>query len=73
MGSRTSLEKYLIGGVIVLALTAIGLLVGLIVVATSGGDEHNHDDEDYANLCLDSGCFETAEMLATNMNLTADP
>lgn len=41
-GSRTTLEKYLIGAVIVLALTSIGLLVGLIVVATTG-DDHDHD------------------------------
>lgn len=67
---RTSLEKYLIGGVVVLALTAIGLLVGLIVVATSGDDDHDHENED---LCLTSGCVETANMLVKHMNMSADP
>lgn len=63
---KTTLEKCLIGGVVVLSLAAIGLLVGLIVVATSGGEEDQ-------NLCLTPGCIETANMLMKNMNMTADP
>lgn len=71
MATRTSLEKYLIGSVIVLAITAIGLLVGLIVVATmDSGDDHDHDHEE---LCLTAGCIETANMLMKNMNLSANP
>lgn len=68
MGTRTSLEKYLIAGVVVLTLTAIGLLVGLIVVSTQE-DAHDHG----AEVCFTEGCIETANQLKKNMNLTADP
>lgn len=64
MGKRTSCEKYLIGGVVVLALASIGLLVGLIVIAV------NDDDLD---ICLTEGCIETANMLKKRMNLDANP
>lgn len=66
MGKRTSCEKYLIGGVIVLALAVIGLLVGLIVIATN-------EDDQAPELCLTEGCIETANMLKKNMNFSVDP
>ena len=65
MGTRTSLEKYLIAGVVVLTLTAIGLLVGLIVVA-------NQDDSG-PGVCVTEGCIETANQLKKNLNISADP
>lgn len=65
---RTSLEKYLIAGVVVLTLTSIGLLVGLLVVANQE-DAHAHDDE----VCVSEGCIETANLLKKNMNTSADP
>lgn len=64
MGTKTSLEKYLIAGVVVLTLTAIGLLVGLLVVV-------NKDDS--PELCFSEGCIETANVLKKNMNISADP
>ena len=66
MGTRTSLEKYLIAGVVVLTLTAIGLLVGLIVVA-------NQDESSGPAVCVTEGCIETANQLKKNMNISADP
>lgn len=64
-GGRSSREKYLIGAVVVLALTAIGLLIGLIVVAVA--------DDENDNVCMTPGCVETANMLLKNMNMDADP
>jgi hypothetical protein len=63
MGKRTSCEKYLIGGVVVAILTAIGLLVGLIVVL-------NQDNEEFS---VTAGSIEAAHMLKKNMNVNADP
>lgn len=67
---RTSLEKYLIAGVVVLTLTSIGLLVGLLVVANQE-DAHDHDNDH--EVCVSEGCIETANLLKKNMNTSADP
>jgi hypothetical protein len=60
------LEKTLIATTILATLTAIGLLVGLIVVAMSG-DDHDH------NVCTSEACVETAHMLMKNMKPDVDP
>ncbi|KAG5667540.1 hypothetical protein PVAND_015519 [Polypedilum vanderplanki] len=65
---RTGLEKGLIVGVVFLALAAIGLLVGLIVVAVQ-----DNSSDDLSNVCLTEGCILTAHSLNQNMKPDLDP
>ena len=62
---KTSLEKYLIGAVIVLSLAAAGLLAGLLVLALTQSESEQP--------CLTPGCIETANTLLKNMDMSADP
>ncbi|KAL7038352.1 hypothetical protein ACKWTF_009559 [Chironomus riparius] len=71
---RTKLEKILIFAVVFSVLIAIGLLVGVIVLALQ---ECLFDDGDHnkntTNVCVSEGCIATSHMLMRNMKPKADP
>ncbi|XP_070499941.1 neprilysin-2-like [Chironomus tepperi] len=72
---RTKLEKILIFGVVFSVLLAIGLLVGVIVLATQEClyDDGHKNDTTLSNVCLTEGCIATSHMLLRNMKPEADP
>lgn len=65
-GKRTSLEKSLTVICTIIALTAIGLLVGLIVVAVN-------KNNDLEGICMEQACIAESTAVLEKMNLTADP
>jgi hypothetical protein len=62
-------------GTCFLSLAAIGLLVGLIVVAVQDNsvEDDNNNTVEESNICLSEGCILTAHSLNQNMKPDLDP
>ncbi|KAG4067966.1 hypothetical protein HA402_010652 [Bradysia odoriphaga] len=68
---RSSLEKKLIVLSILGTLVAIGLLIGLIVVAVNNNNDPT--DESLESVCLTQECIAESAVVLRQMNQTADP
>lgn len=75
---RSSLEKKLTVVSILATLVAIGLLIGLIVVAVDNNNNNNNNndnppDESLERICLTQECIAESAVVLRQMNQTADP
>ena len=67
------MEKILLIFTIFMTAAAIGLLVGLIVVANQNSDDHENSESDLDSICLTETCIQEAAMVLQRMNQEVDP
>lgn len=69
---RSSLEKRLTVFGILATLVAVGLLIGLIVVAVNNNSDTDTDDGS-TRICLTQECIAEAAIVLRQMNQSANP
>ena len=67
------MEKTLLIFTIFMTAAAIGLLVGLIVVANQSSDNDGNNRSDLDSICLTETCIQEAAMVLQRMNQEVDP